>query len=173
LTTSKHLSKPALLQPPCSHNHGLQLHLPTRTIQAFKLARLPHPSVSPNSHDYGLEMHLQTHMITISQCISPNFLNDALQVYLQAGSIMASECIYKLAPSRSQSASESSLQPGLQVYLQRYLIIASKCISKLAQSRPGSVSLSLADRHFQANFELLASTISSWSRYAVCRLVAI
>ena len=81
IMASKCISKLARLRPPSSHDHGLQMHLQTRSITAFKciseftitaskcistLARLRPPS----SHDHGLQLHPQTGSITASKCIS-------------------------------------------------------------------------------------------------------
>jgi len=119
--------------PPISLDHGLQVHLQTRSITASKCiskpARSRPPSASPNSLDHGFQLHLQTR------------------------SIAACKCISKLAPSRLPIASPNSLNHGLQVHLQTRSIAASKCIYKLARSRHRSVSLSSLDWHFQAHLE--------------------
>jgi len=73
-TGSKYSSELARLRPPSSHNHGLQVHLQTRSITASKciskLARLRPPSASPISLDHGLQVSVQIRLITASKCIS-------------------------------------------------------------------------------------------------------
>jgi len=101
LTASKYSAKPACLRLPSLHDHGLQVHLQTRSITAsmciLKLARLQ----PPNFHDHSLQVYLQIRSITILACISkftpswplsksPNRLDDHLQVHLQTRSITAS-----------------------------------------------------------------------------------
>jgi len=70
-TASKYSSKLVRLGPPSSHDHGLQVHLQTRSITASKciskLARLRPPRPSPNSLDYGRQVHLQTRLIMASK----------------------------------------------------------------------------------------------------------
>jgi len=109
-TSSKYSSKLAWLRPPSSHNHGLQVHLQTRSITASKciskLAQSWPPSVCPNSLDYGLRSH----------------------------TIMVSKCIYKLAWSRYRSAFLSSLHHGLKVYLQTHSITPSMFARSLCPS---------------------------------------
>ena len=75
IITSKIMSKHALLRPPSSHDHVLQVHI-------SKLNRPRHPNVSPNLLDYHLQVYLQLRSITASKCISPNSLNQGLGVYL-------------------------------------------------------------------------------------------
>ena len=108
ITASNCMSKLAQSRPqsasPNSLNHGLQVHLSTRSIMASKciskLARLRPPSVSPDSLDYSLQVR----------------------------TITASNCISKLARSRPRNASPNSLDHGLQVHLSTRLITASKYI---------------------------------------------
>jgi len=96
---------------PNSLDHGLQVHLQTRSITTSKcISQL---------HDFSLQMHLQTRSITASMCISElnmipaskcisELLDLDLQMHLQTRSIMASKCISEFNS-----------------------IAASKCISKL------------------------------------------
>jgi len=73
-TTSKYLSKLARLRAPSSLDHGLQVHLQTRSITASqcisKLAWSRPPSVSPNTLDYHLQENLQSRSLTASECVS-------------------------------------------------------------------------------------------------------
>jgi len=59
--------------PPISHDHGLQVHLPSRLITAYKclseLTRSQSPSASPNSLHPGLQVHLWVHSISVSKRI--------------------------------------------------------------------------------------------------------
>jgi len=59
---SKYWSNLARLRPPRSHDHGLQVHLQTRTITASKcistLAQSWLPSASPNSLDHSLQVYI-------------------------------------------------------------------------------------------------------------------
>jgi len=108
ITASNCISKLAQSRPqsasPNSLDHGLQVHLSTRSITACKyiskLARLRPPNVSPDSLDYSLQVR----------------------------TITASNCISKLAQSRPRNASPNSLDHGLQVHLSTRLITASKYI---------------------------------------------
>jgi len=69
---------------------------------------------------------------------------DCLSVLVQTRSITTYMFIYRLARSRSRSASLSSLDHGFQVYFQIRSITASKCISKLARLRsPNSLDYGL------------------------------
>jgi len=108
---------------PISLDHGLQVHLDTRSIRASKciskLARLRTPSVSLNSHYHDL----------------------------QDRTITASKCISKLACLQPSSASQNSLDYGLQVRM----ITASKCIFKLAWLRPPSVSPNSLDHGLEVH----------------------
>jgi len=69
ITASKCISKLARLPPPCSHNHGLQVHLQTRSITISecisKFTRSLAPSVSPKTLDHGLGVYLWGHSIVI------------------------------------------------------------------------------------------------------------
>jgi len=132
-TGSKYSSKVAWLRPPSSHNHGLQVHLQTRSIMASKciskLARSRPPSASPNSLAYGLQVHLETRLITPSQCLckygrllptsaSPNWLDHGVEVYLWVHSIV----IFRHVSNCSQApptASPDSLCVDGQLY--RYI----------------------------------------------------
>ena len=155
---------------PTSLNHGLQVHLETRSIMASKCIL--------DLHDLGLQVQLRTRSITASKCIS-ELLKYGLQMHLQSRSITPSMCIYKLARSRPRtaalsysisackcistptwsrppspspcstrsrppSASPNSLDRGLQEHLPVHTIIASKCISKFSQSgSPGTPAITL------------------------------
>ena len=90
-TGSKYSSYLAQPWPPSSHDHGLQVHLQTRSITAPKFAPSWPPSASPNSLDHGLQVNLQTHSITASKCTStharlrpPSSHDHGLQVHLQS-----------------------------------------------------------------------------------------
>jgi len=142
-------------------DHGLQVHLQSRSIMASKcisrlallwLASLHDQclqSGSPNSLDYGL----QVRTIMVCRCTCPNSLDHSLQVHLQTLSITASSCIFKLSRLWSasshdhglESASPNSLDYGLHVCT----IMATKCISKLARSLSRSASLSTPDHGLQ------------------------
>ena len=78
---------------PNSFDHGLQVHLQTRSItgskQISEFTRSWPPSVSPNLTDHGLQVR----------------------------TMMASKCISKLPRSGPPSASPNSLDHGLQVHL--------------------------------------------------------
>jgi len=69
-------------------DHGLRVHLQTRSITAFKCISKPARLRPPSLHHHGLQVHLQTRLITASKCIS------------------------KLARLRPRSASLSSLVHG-------------------------------------------------------------
>jgi hypothetical protein len=78
ITASQCISKLTRLQPPRSHDHGIQVHLQTCSITAskciFKLARLQ----PPTSHNHGRQVHLQPYSITAS----PEYiLNDGQCMY--------------------------------------------------------------------------------------------
>ena len=74
IMATKHPSKFPGLQPPSSHNHGLQLHLETcmKTILEFisKSTWSWPPSVSPNTLDYYFQVYIQTRSTTTPECIS-------------------------------------------------------------------------------------------------------
>jgi len=67
----KCISKLAQLGPPSSHDHGLQVHLQTRSITISecitKFTRLRPPMVFPNTLDFHLQVHLQSRLITDSK----------------------------------------------------------------------------------------------------------
>ena len=128
-TASKYLSDPARSWPPSaspiSLDHGLQVHLQTRSITASKcisnLARL-RPAIL---HKHGLQVHLQTRSMTISECISkftrslppsvsPNMLHYRHQVDLQTRLITASEYISEFPRSSSSGAPQIALKHHLQ-----------------------------------------------------------
>jgi hypothetical protein len=127
--------------PPDLFDHGLQVHLHTRSITASKCIS--------ELHDRGLHMHLQIRSIAASKCISEFKL------------MSASKCISKLARSQPPSVSLNFHDYGLQTRK----ITASKCISKLVRSRPWSVSLSSLDRHFQEHLELLKHRLQTVQIY--------
>jgi len=133
-TAPKYSSNLARSRPPSaspiSLNHGLQVHLQTRSITASKciskLARL----LPASSHEHRLQVHLQARSITILECISkftrslhpsvsPNMLGYRLQVHLQTHSITASEYISEFTwssfPGAPQIALKHRLQP-VQIY---------------------------------------------------------
>jgi len=122
--------------PPSSHDHGLQVHLQTRSIAAskyiFHFTRSRPPGASLSSLDQGLPVHLQTHSIMASKCIS-ELHHLGLHVHPQTRSITASKCTSKLVPLQSPRASLSSLDYGLPAYFYTHSITASKCISKFTQ----------------------------------------
>jgi len=138
---SKSSPKLTWFQPLSLHDHGLQVHHPSRMIMDSKLIQSQAPNESPNSLDYRLQVH----------------------------TIMASKCISILAQSWSQSVSPSSLHHGVHMYVQLLLITTSRCLSKLPQSWSWSISLSPLDCHFQAHHELLLSTAFCQSRCTMCR----
>ena len=70
------------------------------------------------------------------------------------------KCIFKLAQSRSRSASLRSLNQGLQVSLQICSITASKCICKVARSRPPCASLSSLNISLQVRIQTRLITAS-------------
>jgi len=145
-------------------DHGLQVHLPTRSITASKcistLAWSRPLSVSPNLLNQGLQVHL---WVTWSRppSTSPNLLDHGLQGYLwvtrsrpessspNSRSSTASKCISNLVRLQPSSPSLSSLSHGLPVHLQTCSITASKCISTFTKESPPSLSLSSLDRHFR------------------------
>jgi len=154
-TASQYSSKLARLRPasasPISHDKGLQIHLQTHSIVAYKcvskVARSWPPIASPNSLDHCLQVHLQTPLITGSKCICklaqlqyPSSHDHGLQVHLHTCLITASKCISKLAQSRPPSTSPKSLNHGIQLHLETHSTAASKYISKVARSRPPGVS---------------------------------
>jgi len=123
--------------PPISLDHGLQVHLRTRSIAASKsiskLARLLPPSASLNLLDYGLQVHHPIRSITVSKWISnlawiwpPCSHHHCLQVHLQICSIRASKCISKLVRLRPPGSHDQ----GLQVHPQTRSLTASKYILK-------------------------------------------
>jgi hypothetical protein len=182
-TASQYLSKLARLRPssvspnsldssPNLLDHGLQVHLQTRSIPASKrisnVAQSRLPIASPHSLDRSLKVHLHTRSIAASMCISnvagswppsasPKSLDDDRHVHLPTRWITGFKCIFKLPRLWPPSV----LNHGLQ------------CIANLTRSQPRRVSLSLLDHHFQAHLELLSSTACSQSRYTVCRWVVI
>jgi len=99
ITASKWISNLARLWPPCSHDHGLQVHI-------SKLTWLWPPSASSSSLDYSF----QDRTIMASKCIynltaswsqsaSLGSLDSGLEVNLQILSIDSSKCIPKLTQS--------------------------------------------------------------------------
>jgi hypothetical protein len=124
-------NRPPPSAPPISHDHGLQVHLQTRSVTASEcISEFPPsrpPSGSPNSLDYGLLAHLRTRSITASKCISI------------------------LAWSRPPSGSPNSLDHGLPVHLHPQSITASKCISQFTRSRPPSASPNWFDHPLEVN----------------------
>jgi len=153
--------------PPITQDHGLQVHLKTRTITAskciYKLAQSRPPSASPNLHNHGLQEILQTPSIAASKCISkppqvqpPNLLDHGLRVC----TIMATTCISTLAWSRSRGTSLSSLDHGLHVHLQTRTIAASKCIYQLARLRPPN----LLDHSLQARTIITSKCLCKLAR---------
>jgi hypothetical protein len=102
-----------------SIDHGVQVHLQTRSIMASKLARSRPPTAlcklvqswPPSSHKHSLQVHLQTRSITASKFIS-ELLDLGLQVHLQTCSIAASKFTRPTPPS----ASPNSPDYGLQVH---------------------------------------------------------
>jgi len=68
-TASKYLSNLARSEPPSvspnSLNHGLQVHLQTRSITASKCISRLAPFRPASSHDHGLQVPLQTRSFTI------------------------------------------------------------------------------------------------------------
>jgi hypothetical protein len=97
-----------------SLDHGLRLHLQTRSNLTTKfistLARLQPPS----SHDHGLQVHLHTRLITASKCIS------------------------MLARSWPPSESPYSLDHDLTVYLEVHSIIIFSRTSNCSQAPPAA-----------------------------------
>jgi len=152
----KCISRLAQSRPPSaspnSLDHGLPVHLQTRSITASKLARSRPPSAALTLLDLGLQVHLQTPSITASKCssqftrsrpptASPDSIDHGLQVHLQTRPIMASKCSSQFTRSRPPIASPNWLDHGLKVHLWVHSTSASNCISNLARSRPRSVSL--------------------------------
>jgi len=133
-TASKYSSKLARLRPPCSHHHGLQVHLQTRSIAASKyisnITPLRPPSASPNS----LDRSLRVRMIRAFKCISPNSLYHGLQLHLQTCLITASKCSSKLAWLPPWNVSPNSFNYGLLVQDKTCSITASEGISVLPSS---------------------------------------
>jgi hypothetical protein len=137
--TSKCISKLDRSRRSSSHDHGLQVHLQTRSITASKcISEFNLISASKcisELLDLGLQMHQETPSITASKCIS-ELHHHGLQLHLQTRSIMASKCISEFNS-----------------------ITASKCISKLAPFRPPSASLSSLNQRLQVLLRLRSSTI--------------
>ena len=103
---------------PISLDHGVQVHLQTRSITASMC-------ISPISLSHGVQAHLQTRSITASKFA----LSWPPSAYLQTRSITAS----KFARSQPSSVSPNPLDYGLQVRK----ITALKYISKFTRSRCG------------------------------------
>jgi len=117
--------------PPFSLEHGLQVHLHTRSITGSKFALSWPPSA-----------YLQTCSIIASKWISQDSLHHGVPVHLETRSITASKFAWLRSPSSyprthtitsskftrspSPSASPNLLDHSLQVYLQLLLITASK-----------------------------------------------
>jgi len=125
--------------PPISHDHGLQVHLPTGSITTCKCIS--------NLLDHSLRWDPNVHSIPASQCMSrltqswpPNAslssLNLGLQLNLRTRLMMASKCFTKFAQLCPRSASLSSLELGLLMRVQTRSITASQCISDFTKSRP-------------------------------------
>jgi len=109
----------------------------TRSITAFKFARLWPPSVSPNSVDHGLQVHLQTHTITASKVARsrhPGSHDHGLEAHPHTRSMTISECISKFTRSWRQSASPNQLDYQPRVHLQTRSITASVCTSVFNRS---------------------------------------
>jgi len=149
-TASRYLSKLALLRPPTSRDHAIQLNLQTQSVTASKciskLARLRPPSAFPNSLDYHLQSlqdhglpnaYLQTRLITASKCIfklhqlcSPSAHNHGLQVHLHTRSITILVCITEFSRSRPPNVFPNTHDYRHQVHAQTRGIAASECISE-------------------------------------------
>ena len=114
LTTSKYSSNLARSWPPGaslnSLDHGLQVHLHTRSITASKGISKLDQLRPPSAQDHGHQVHVLTCPITASECIaklvkvrppsvSANTLNHGLEVHLQSDSITASEYISQFTRS--------------------------------------------------------------------------
>jgi len=98
-------------------DHGLQMHVQTRSITASncisKLARLRPPS----SHHHGLQVHIFKLVLSRPPGASPNLLDHGLPVHLQTQSIMASNYISKHTWLWPPSASPYLSDHRLGVYL--------------------------------------------------------
>ena len=116
--------RPPPSSPPTSLDHGLQVHLPTRSMTASNCISNLAQLRPPRLHDYGPQEHLQTRSITASK-FTQSWPPSA---YLQTHSITASRCMSKLGRSQPPSLSLNSLDYGLEVRP----IMASKCIFKVA-----------------------------------------
>ena len=135
-TACKYSSRLTQLRSSSSHDHGLLVHLQTRSSAASKLARSWPPSISPNSLEYGVQVHLQTRLITASK-----LLDHHLQLqYLQTRLITASKCISKLAQSRSPSVSPTSLDHGLGVCHWVHSMVSFRRTLNCSQAPPAASS---------------------------------
>ena len=113
--------------PPSSHDHGLQLHLQTRTTTApkciSKLAWLRPRSASPNSLNHGLQAHLVTCSITASKYI----VDERRRVYGDTG----------VTEVDWATGSTYSGDPGVD---RHHIIFISSVSTQLRGfSRPGSI----------------------------------
>jgi len=125
-TSSKYSSNLARSRPrsvsPNSLDHGLQVHLQTRSITASKCM--------PNSLDHCLQVYQQTRSITACK-FTRSWPPSA---YLQTRSITASKSISELCRLLPSSASSKSLDYRLQAHLQSRSIMASEYISEFTRS---------------------------------------
>jgi len=134
--TSKCISKLDQSRPPNLHDHGLPVHLQTRSITSSKCIS-------------------EFNLITASKCI-PKLARSWPPGASLSYTISASKCISQLARSRPPSASltstrsrppsasPNSIDRGLQVHSPVHTITASKCISKFSQSEcPGAPAITL------------------------------
>jgi len=99
------INKLAQLQSLSLHNHGLQVHLQTRSSIGFEcfstLTGLWPPSASRYSLDLGLLRCISNLAQSWPQIASPSSLNHSIQLNLQTHWIMASRCSSEITRSQS------------------------------------------------------------------------
>jgi len=109
--------------PLISLDHGLQVHLQTRSIATSKCISPLAQLWPPNSIDHGLRVPLQTRSITAPMCISklarlrpPSSHKHGFQMHPQTRLITASKCIFKLSRLRPPSSHKHGPQVRLQTH---------------------------------------------------------
>jgi len=138
ITRSEYLSNLAQSRPPSvspnSLNHGLQVHLQTRSITASMCISRLAGFWPASSHDHLLQVHLQTRSITAWKFAT----SWPPSAYLQSRSFTASKCISKYTRLWPPSASPKLLHHGLGVYLCVHSIIIFRRTLNCSESPPAA-----------------------------------